>query len=315
MAYRVLSMDGGGMAGLFTARLLDRLATEYPALLPKADLLAGTSTGGIIALGLAGGRTPAELADLYELRGKEIFDDSWWDDIRDLGKAVGADYSTRNAKKVLDDELGASTTLRQLAKRVLIPTFDLDPHDAHSTGGKEPPPDEPRVWKPKFFHNFPGNDSDGGQLVVDVALRTSAAPTYFPAYQGYIDGGMVANNPSMAALATALDARCGDQDLGDVVLLSISSGTDPKYLKGENLNWGWGQWARPLVSIMISGVMGVAHFQCKQILGDRYRRLDRVLDRAVQLDDVRPKTLEYLKQEADAIDLTGLVQWLRQKWV
>ena len=63
-----------------------------------------------------------------------------------------------------------------------------------------------RHWKPKFFHNLErGGSKDGGELVVDVALRTSAAPTYFPSYQGYVDGGVVANNPTMAALAQALD--------------------------------------------------------------------------------------------------------------
>ena len=84
---------------------------------------------------------------------------------------------------------------------VLIPSFQLDNQAPHA--GQ-------RQWKPKFFHNYPGPDSDGAELVVDVAMRTSAAPIYFPTYQSYIDGGVVANDPSMAALAHR-NCRAGDE--------------------------------------------------------------------------------------------------------
>src|SRR5262245_50926023 len=215
MPYRILSFDGGGIAGLFSCSLLARLVTERPNLLARADLLAGTSTGGIIAIGLAAGRPIAELVSLYSTRGREIFDDSWFDNVRDLGNAIGADYSNTNLKHILSSILG-DLTLADLRtsgaqKHILIPTFQLD---APATEN------HPRIWKPKFFHNFPGEDSDGEELAADVALRTSAAPTYFPAYQGYIDGAVVANNPSMAAVAQALDPRAADQSLKDVVVLS-----------------------------------------------------------------------------------------------
>ncbi|MFN0133370.1 MAG: patatin-like phospholipase family protein [Phycisphaerales bacterium] len=304
MAYKVITFDGGGICGLFSAALLDRLAAEVPGLVDDADLLAGTSTGGIIALCLAAGKKPADLVRLYGDNGRKIFDDSWFDNVLDLGTAIGADYDNSQLKKLLTRELGA-VTLSKLGKRVLVPTFDLC---AEASG------DRPMTWKPKFFHNFPGNDSDGAELAVDIALRTSAAPTYFPAYQGFIDGGVVSNNPSMAALALALDKRAGKQSLEDVVLLSISTGSDAKFIKGESLDWGWGQWARPLVAIMINGVMGVADFQCQQLLGDNYRRLDTFFDRAVNLDDVKPKTLEYLKQQANAMPIGGVVNWLKSVW-
>lgn len=307
--YRILSLDGGGIGGLFTCTLLARLVNAHPNLIANTDLIAGTSTGGIIALALAAGVPIAELVALYSTRGTEIFDDSFWDNIRDLGNAVGADYSNkglkRNLKRILGDTTLADLRRTGARKHVLIPTFDLDAPAA---------PGRPRTWKPKFFHNFAGNDSDGAELAVDVALRTAAAPTYFPAYQGYIDGGVVANNPSMAAIAQALDPRAAGRELRDIRLLSISTGTDPKYIKGENLDWGWGQWARPLVSIMISGVMGVADFQCSQILGDRYLRLDRVFDRPVNLDDIRPQTIQYLIAQANAVDLAEAQAWLAAHW-
>lgn len=307
MPYCIMTFDGGGICGLFTARLVERILARFPALITNTKLLAGTSTGGIIALGLANGLTPTDLVRLYRDRGKKIFDDSWWDNIRDLGTAVGADYSNSGLKKILKEVMGAETRLSGLSKRVLVPAFDLDSHDEDDQAN--------RTWKPKFFHNFPGNDTDGQELVVDVCLRTSAAPTFFPAYQGYIDGGVVANNPSLAAIATALDSRAGKQKLDDIILLSFSTGTDRKHIKGESLDWGWGQWARPLVAIMISGVMGVAHFQCKQLLGDSYRRVDRVFDRTVSLDDVKPGSLDYLIAQADMVSLDPLIAWLQQRWM
>ena len=65
----------------------------------------------------------------------------------------------------------------------------IEPGDEHT--GNQDRDDRQRMWKPKFFHNFEGEDSDGHLGVVDVALSTSAAPTYFPSYGGYIDGGVV----------------------------------------------------------------------------------------------------------------------------
>src|SRR5262249_50296279 len=155
------------------------------------DLLAGTSTGGIIALGLAFGLTPAQLVSLYRQNGAVIFDATWLRHLTDLGGLAGALYDNEKLKTILSNAF-QNAVLDDLARKVLIPTFDLDsfqdPQIDHTVPGYV------RAWKPKFFHNFPGADSDGEERVVDVALRTSAAPIYFPTYQHYIDGGVVANN-------------------------------------------------------------------------------------------------------------------------
>ncbi|MEM7517924.1 MAG: hypothetical protein AAF368_13495, partial [Planctomycetota bacterium] len=156
-----------------------------------------------------------------------------------------------------------------------------------------------------------GRGTDGDELVVDVALRTSSAPTYFPSYQGYVDGGVVVNNPSMAALAQALDGRRGKcSDTEEILLMSIGTGAEPKYIKGKRHDWGWGQWARPLVSIMISGSMGIADYQCEQILGDRYIRVNPYLKRGVDLDDASEKTLDFLQESAQRVKIETVTQWL-----
>lgn len=277
--YRILSFDGGGIRGLVTLALLKRLEAQVPTLIRNADLLAGTSTGGIIALGLAAGKSVEELLSLYRDNGRKIFDDSWWDDLRDIGGVTGADYDLKNLERLLKREF-KDTQLKDLSKRVLIPAFDLD---------NEATKPAQRTWNPKFFHNFPGKDSDGDERVVDVALATSAAPTYFPSHNGYIDGGVVANNPSLAAVAQTQDPRNAEAAprLQDLHLLSLGTGRNLSFLKGRRLDWGLAQWAKPLVSLLLDASMGIADYQCRQILKHTYQRIAPVFppNKNIKMDD------------------------------
>lgn len=311
MTYRILSIDGGGVRGILALRLLQRLAAESnrPNFMDQIDLFAGTSTGGIIALGMASGLTPEAGRRLYETMIPFVFADSLWDDLKDIGFAIGAKYSSENRKQSLVSQFGESR-LDDLPRKVLISTFDLD-NEGQSQDGI-------RHWKPKFFHNYPGPDSDGDQLVVDVAMRTSAAPIYFPVYQGYIDGGVVANNPSMCALAQVLDEKFGGQQPTDVVLFSLGTGQLPQYLTVKDADWGWKQWSvhltpeqgidLPLLDIMMSGSSGVADFQCRRVLNHRYHRLQPILPEPIGMDAV--KAMGRLVQIADSIELSETIDWL-----
>ncbi len=297
--YHILSLDGGGIRGLLTSKLLERLEKEHPGFLDEVDLIAGTSTGGILALGLAAGLKPAEISDIYQSKGKDIFADTIWDKLGDLDRAFQPEYSNKPLKKAVLDIIG-DKKLKDLDKQVLITTFDLDGGVSSRTGV--------RSWKPKFFHNFPGEDSDGEESTVDIALRTSAAPTYFPIYQGYIDGGVIANNPSMCALAQALHPDTGDQKLSQVTVLSVGTGTNPKFIPREDGNWGLTQWAPHLVSIMIDGGSGVSDYQCKQILGPRYFRLNAIFQEEIGLGDI--KQIPRLVELAESVDLKNAVKWV-----
>jgi patatin-like phospholipase/acyl hydrolase len=300
MPYRIFCFDGGGVRGVYSARLLERLSEKVPAAIAKADLVAGTSTGGIIALGVAAGLAPAKLVALYRDNAKRIFDRSFTRDIAELHGLEGADYSNRSLKEILTGIFGRES-LAQLTKKVLIPSFQLD-NEANR-------PDE-RQWKPKFFHNYPGPDSDGTELAVDVAMRTSAAPIYFPTYQVYIDGGVVANDPSMAALTQALDPATGGQRLEDICLFSLGTGTNSVYIPGHDLDWGLARWAKPLVNLLIDGVMGVAEFQCGRILGPRYFRLQPLLPKPFALDDAA--AVADLVEYAEQVNISGAVKWLSE---
>lgn len=302
--YRILSLDGGGIRGLVTAILLQRLDKAVPGWRDSVDLIAGTSTGGILALGLAHGMTPAALRALYEQRGRRIFDDSWLDDLRDLGQVIGAQYGNENLAAELKKAFGKAR-LRDLRRKVLVTTFDLDKQT--SSG---------RTWSPKLFHNFAGDDSDGNTPVWKVALYTSAAPTYFPSVDGYIDGGVYANNPSMCALVQSQDRRAvaAPPRWQDIRLLSLGTGTSLTYIEGKALDWGYAQWVKPLINVLMDGVSGIADFQCRQLLHERYLRVAPVFPRGkvVGLDDVG--RIPELVAFANKVDLRAARRWLEGSW-
>lgn len=305
--YRILSLDGGGIRGLITAILLMRLEAErgLAGWLERADLMAGTSTGGLIALALARGLGLPAIRSLYEDKADVIFDDSWLDNVKDLGSILGAQYSTGNLKRELQRLFGKSR-LRDLRKRVLITAFDLDNQDSKP---------ERRRWKPKLFHNFPGADSDGAMRAWQVGLYTSAAPTYFPTVEGYVDGGVFAINPSMCALAQSQDRRIGRTPAPqDVTLLSLGTGSSLIYVPGANHDWGHAQWAQALLGVMFDGTIGIADYQCRQLLGARYHRLAPAFapGEAFPLDcvDRIPEMVAF----AHKVDIAPAARWLRKYW-
>ena len=305
--YRVLSLDGGGIRGIVPAVILQRLLAEpgLGRLLDNADLIAGTSTGGLIALGIAHGLDLARMRDLYVKKGPKIFDDSWLDDLVDLGRLRGAEYGNKALRRELGKLFG-QTTLGQLKKRVLITSFDLDNEDRRH---------DRRSWKPKLFHNFPGPNTDRSQLAYKVGLYTSAAPTYFPSVDGYIDGSVYASNPSMCALAQTQDQRYKPTpSLDNVVLLALGTGTSLYYIKGRSHDWGYVQWAKPLVRLMLDGVAGIADYQCHQILHSRYHRLAPVFPESSSVAQDDTDKIPYLLNFAQKLDVKPTIDWLRKNW-
>lgn len=313
--YRILSLDGGGIRGLLTAVILEEIGSRVGSdWIGKADLIAGTSSGGMIALALAKGLTPTDARNLFYDRGPIMFEDSLIDNLRNVGQVLGAEFSTRNRRKVLEDIFG-DDRLEDLSKKVLISTVDL--HDK----------DKGR-WKAKFFHNFePGpsapfqENRDRKTRASDVALYTSAAPTYFPSVGRFVDGGLVVNNPSMAAVAQARDTNyLGGVEKGEkIVLLSVGAGRNRDHIETEDeLDWGYLQWGKHLVNLVISAAVDVAHYQCRQILPDRYHRIDYDFPEFQEVGiaeyEKRDQLVEIGEQKMDR-DLGTAAEWIEMKWM
>ncbi|HEY3780094.1 MAG TPA: patatin-like phospholipase family protein [Fimbriimonadaceae bacterium] len=311
--YRILSIDGGGIRGVLTAALLDKLNTAAPTFLPNVDLFAGTSTGALLAAGLAKGNSPKQMEDLYVNQGPGIFKDpNPFDAATRIDGVARARYPGGGRLNAISSVF-KNITLDDLPKKIIIATFDLDDHLPPPTPANAAHP----TWKAKFYHNFPGADSDGAEKVTDVLMRSSAAPTYFPIYQNHVDGGMVANNPSMCALAQALDpVRGPGVQLDDIVILSVGTGANPDFIASEDGDWGLLQWKVAPLNMMMDGSAGLADYQCGQILTGRYFRLQIDLPGNIGLDDASQiQNLIGLASSPQAqAQLQAAATWLGKNW-
>ena len=220
--FRILSIDGGGIRGIFPATFLAELERHHLGGVSVAqyfDLIAGTSTGGIIALGLAAGLTSAELADLYIQRGCEIFPPArkglfgttrrW---MEDLSQFVRHRYDRKALMAMLNEILGEQK-FGQAQNRLCVPSFDGRYGEVY-------------IFKTPHHPDF---RKDGKELMTKVAAATAAAPTFFqPLEDGgytFVDGGVWANNPIMIALVDVL--TCFDVARENVRILSLGCGDDP----------------------------------------------------------------------------------------
>ena len=128
---------------------------------------------------------------------------------------------------------------------------------------------------------------------------------------GFIDGGVFAPNPSMCALAQTQDARTGESvPLAEVRLLSIGTGQELLRVEGDH-DWGYAQWAKPLVELMLDGVNGIADFQCERLLRDHYHRLAPVFppNKSFKMDDVGK--IREMVTFAMGVDIAPAAAWIR----
>lgn len=293
--HRILSMDGGGVMSLLTLYLIERIENERPGFLSCVDVFAGNSAGGINAILMAAQKSPMDALDdcLSIWNGTiPIYQTSFLRKLASLGGLVAMD-SNSILKAYLEQQLGEKV-MGDLHKRVVIPTFNVSGGRSH------------RNWKPRVFHNFHAGEQASAhrrQLCVDVALRTSAFPISFPIHQGYIDGGLYANDPGMCAMVMiikeAREGHPGARPLPSVRMLSIGTGDKQMVLNVYDADWGWGQWffdpKQPLlfVDAVYDCVARAVQYQCGQILGSQnYYRLNP------PVSDSNPPSREYSDLQA-----------------
>lgn len=306
--FRILSIDGGGIRGLIPALVLAEL--ERRTGCPVADcfdLIAGTSTGGILALGLAlpgdGGRpryAARDLADLYLKEGGRIFDESLWRRLTNPMGLRAAKYPSDGLEGVLTQYFGESR-LKDALVEVLVTAYDLEKRDA-------------------FFYRRRRARADARYDVpMRIAARaTSAAPTYFEPllvpWPGdrdvLVDGGVFANNPSLCAYAEARQTLAQAGKAGeDILLVSLGTGIHATPYRYEDAKgWGVAGWARPILDVIFDGVADTVDYQLRQLLppgadgGPRYLRFQTDLDAGLsEMDDASPGHLDGLQRAAEGI--------------
>lgn len=281
---RILAMDGGGSLSLLSLFMLERIQQERPDFLSNIDLFSGTSSGGINSLLIAGSE-PRHVGlhqAIYLWRDGQVFSGPMLNKVRALG-GCSAFFTNTALADYLRTILG-KRTLGDIKAGLVIPAFDVN----GQLLGQE-------TWKPKIFHNFGGNEEPDTELeAVEVALRTSAAPVFFPIYNRFADGGLAANNPTMCALAQALATPpkgCG-RTPADIQLLSVGTGWDQSFLGVDNANWGYQQWllspCKPLalVQAFFEGTSMVATFQARTLLERQFFRLNPLINKSFNINDM-----------------------------
>src|SRR5262249_33524752 len=285
-------------------------------------IFAGTSTGGLIALGLADKRSPDFVAKLYLEQGRQIF----WPSTSRMFPFdwVRAKYSTAGLRSIIAKE-SQDKPLAELEKPVVIPTVALERPD-----GKHTPAGIFLSTVP-LKHGCPANmtkyESDKWKCV-DAALATSAAPTYFPAHRVNVgrgdwvlwDGGLVANNPSAVALG---EARRTYAPGTNFAILSLGTG----YGKHATPAGDWGRLrVRAVVEIISTALdtsVGSTAFLLRQEMGDRYLRLSFPMkDYAMDDPSAIPRLRDFLNTEYDRNKIfeqtdrakVDVLAWLRQWW-
>jgi patatin-like phospholipase/acyl hydrolase len=292
---RLLALDGGGVRGLIPAMVLTEIEQRTGRRTSELfDLIAGTSTGGIMAcfLALPGedgspGRPASDVVRFYTEECPKIFHASRGRKLRTLGGLRDEKYNAAQLERSLKLALG-DARLSDTATDLIVTAYDIE--------GRRPFFFKSARAKLQGHRDYP---------MWLVARSTSAAPTFFePVAVGHkggkhmhalIDGGVNVNNPAMSAYAEVCSGRARH-----ALMVSLGTGRRTTPMKiTDARHWGLAHWARPLLNIVFDGVSDVVDYQLDQLLGERHVRLQAGLMTASEaFDDASVENMEALKDDA-----------------
>lgn len=271
--FKVLSLDGGGIKGTYTAAVLDQIQQNLPSdrkIIDYFDLIVGTSTGGIIALGLANELTTEQILSIYKDYGPDIFPEANQGAAGFFKWIFEAKHDPEVLKASLRVHFG-KRTLSKSIKNVAVTSFDTV--DA-----------EPVVFRAGYTN---GQNIYQDVELVDIALATSAAPTYFPAAPAantyMVDGGLWANCPAMVGVVEAL--KYFDQRRKDIRMLSIGTTIEPLFVTKDQQNGGLADWAKPIPSRILHANKKATISQASDLVGHMCRIDSVVATGRFELDD------------------------------
>lgn len=272
MAFQVLALSGGGFLGLYSATILAELEKiTGRSVATSFDLIAGTSIGGIVALGLASGASASTIKSVFEENGARIFGNnppptSQFGVFKDiLSGAFRSKYDANVLRETIESIVGKDTRIGDLQHAVLIPSINL------SKGS-------PQIFKTPHHVDF---RLDLNLRAADVALATSAAPTYFPLAEIgdslFTDGGLYANSPDLLALHEATHFFKVKEET--VRILSVGT-TTAQFSFGhtETKRFGIIDWfsGQRLMNVIIASQQKSVDFMMRHRLEGRYVRLDAI---------------------------------------
>ncbi len=283
--FRILSLDGGGIKGTFTASVLATLEEETGRrIVDHFDLITGTSTGGVIAIALGLGLPAKATLDFYQKKGPMIFPSTSL--VQRAGRLVRQLFRTKHSHEALRQALTDVFGERKFGEskcRLVIPTYD-------AIAG--------RIFLMKTAHHERFK-YDINAPAVDVARATSAAPTYFaaapfPNHPGasYVDGGLWANCPVLQGLVEAVHFL--KIPLDQIDILSVGTTTSPFNI-AEHKNSGVAQWNAGIMQVMFESQVEAALAQTSLLLNGNLHRINITSKKGqFSLDDARPGKIKQL---------------------
>lgn len=306
MAFQILALSGGGYRGLYTAHILAEYEKQAGKPIARCfDLIAGTSIGGILALGLSLEIPAAAIRDKFLVRGQDIFSNR----PRPKGKIANLidfrnyfcrpKYDGRALRETIDEVVGPETLLGSAKHRVIVPSINM-------TKGAV------QIFKTPHHRDF---IRDHALKMTEIGLATSAAPTIFPlasiGHSLFVDGGLFANAPDFCALHEA--SHYLGIERGDIRILSIGTTTTGYSLShAAGVDYGAFKWlvGGRLFSTMISAQQQMTEFMLQHLLGGNFFRVDQPQSHE-QEDDLG---LDIATEEAQATIL-GLAESSVQKTI
>jgi uncharacterized protein len=316
---RVLSIDGGGVRGIIPALVLKSLQTRLTQLNSDAqlwnsfDLIAGTSTGILIALGLTKPRQDSEgnllrqaeygiddIIDTYRLHSGEIFPHKTFRALRQMLQAFGEKYDATRFDHLIT-RLYGQTAVRDALTNLVLTAYDTEAR-------------RPFFFKRRPEHYRPADDLNFRMR--DAARAGCAAPTFFepayvsplpPAFGNYclVDGAIFANNPAMVGY---IEARKLFPRAQRFVILSLGTGSTVKrFTYHEMKNWGYIDWVSPakgvpISSIAIDGQVESVNYQLRKLAGVEFHRLDTpLIGCSEEMDDAGAENMNSLQRLAEGI--------------
>ena len=283
----ILALDGGGIRGIVACVILERLMKRYPSLLSRVKFIAGTSNGSMIAMALACGYSIQTIRKMMELTCRYVFSEQQ------------SRYSLYTAKwsnqflHLFCREVWKDVKMKDANVPCLVPSLLLDNKDPTR-----------RCIQTMTYNSL----IDKEELVSDVVMRSCAAPTYFPSWQGHVDGGFWSQSPADLALTHLVGKDA--TSLASVKVLSISTGYQPHYVEAEEHNYGTFQWLNQMIPTFWHGMTQKSSLICDNLIGDRYHRVDPCLDKNYPLDaaEMVPELVKF----ATEIDLAETFAWIEK---
>lgn len=302
--FKILSVDGGGIRGIIPLKILASLEGFIGPASDTFDLIAGTSTGGIISLGLSASRAPLtarQILEIYQTRAGEIFlpnpeRKGCETVVKFLPRLLPGQEAIM--KGLIDHPRFTHVGTQKLAREIFGESFMKDTR----TNVFIPAVDITNIEQP-FNQYFTNRKREHAFLAVqDVALATSSAPTYFPykklAGATYIDGGLSCNNPAQECCWHAMSEGINAESFQ---VLSLGTGFADIEGIAEAREHNLLYWAKKIFPIVGAALSSTVDRSLKAFLGDRFLRLNPGMEREIDLADHSPKTIDELSGIGDGL--------------